>query len=290
MKKERNISILHITPNLRYINLYQCESGYDSGLRKNHDHYFLYVHKGKGTIIIDKTSYKVALGDLLFCSPNIINRIIADEQNPFLLTGINFDFTNKFVNQKNLYPIDITLFDEQYLTEKIHFTDFEGFPPHIRFTDDLLFKKHITAIVELFDNKKKHWEIVANGQLQLLIALIIDHIIQGDMAHPQHKYQEIITYIQENYTSNLSNDLIATKFHYNPDYINKMIYSYTGLTIKQYIIDLRIRKAIDLLINSDWPINQVSSFIGYNNTYYFSKIFKKKTGFSPTLFRSNILT
>ncbi len=289
MKKERNISILHITPNLRYINLYQCENGYDSGFRKNHDHYFLYIHKGKGTIIIDTTSYEVTSGDLLFCNPNVINRIIADEYDPFLLTGINFDFTNKFINQENMYPLDINLFDEQYLTENIHFTDFKGFPPLIQFTDDLLFKKQITALVQLFDNKKKYWKIIVNGQLQLLIALIIDHLQQGNMIHPPHKYQEIITYIQENYTSDLSNELIANKFHYNPDYISKMIDAYTGLSIKQYIIDLRIRKAVDLLINSDWPINQVSSFVGYNNTYYFSKIFKKKTGFSPTLFRSHIL-
>lgn len=290
MKKAKNISILHITPNLRYINLYQCENGYDSGFRKNHDYYFLYIHKGKGTIIINQTSYEVTSGDLLFCSPNIKNRIIADNNDPFLLTGINFDFTNNFIHQKSLFPLDIALFDELYLTENINFTDFEGFPPLMRFTDDLLFKKHITGLIELFDNKKKYWEIVVNGQFQLLIAMIIENISLGDMVHPQHKYQEIINYIQENYTSDLSNDLIANKFHYHPDYINKMIYSYTGLTIKQYVIDLRIRKAVELLINTDWPINQVSSFIGYNNTYYFSKIFKKKTGFSPTLFRSHIIT
>lgn len=54
---------------------------------------------------------------------------------------------------------------------------------------------------------------------------------------------------------------------------------------KQYIIDLRIRKAKHLLINSDLAVNQVAEQCGFTNPYHFSRTFKDTTGLTPTAYK-----
>ncbi|MHC9000269.1 helix-turn-helix domain-containing protein [Enterococcus bulliens] len=57
------------------------------------------------------------------------------------------------------------------------------------------------------------------------------------------------------------------------------------MTFAQYLNQVRIKKAQELLLNSTQNINEISDTIGYNNTTYFSKMFKKLTGLAPKEFR-----
>ena len=59
----------------------------------------------------------------------------------------------------------------------------------------------------------------------------------------------------------------------------------TKLTPMQYIVSLRITSAKNLIDNTDYNITQISETVGYDNSMYFSRIFKKHTGMSPTEYR-----
>ena len=52
-----------------------------------------------------------------------------------------------------------------------------------------------------------------------------------------------------------------------------------------YLTNIRLNKAKELLLSSDYNINEISSFSGFNNPFYFSRIFKKHTDYSPTEYR-----
>jgi len=283
------LSISEINPSLHFINLFQCPNGYDSGIRRLYNYYFLYVHKGKGKIIINNNEYDTQPGDLLYCPPNCKNQIIAHEKDPFLLSGIDFSFTKNYINHTNLYPLSDNLFKEKYITEYVQFTDIEPINEKSTFKNNLSILQLILDMVKIYESQKKYWKVHANGLLKTFIAKIVENNnqIDIDLVHP-NKYDKILTYITQNYSKEITNIEIAKIFHYHPDYINKIIYSYTGLTIKQYVIDLRIRKAINLLLTTDLSIKSISTEVGYVNTNYFSKLFKNKTGFSPALLRSNI--
>jgi AraC-like DNA-binding protein len=57
--------------------------------------------------------------------------------------------------------------------------------------------------------------------------------------------------------------------------------AYTGMTPQQYITDIRISKAKELLLYSSFNITEIASIVGYDNPFYFSRIFKKNTSLSP---------
>ncbi len=60
----------------------------------------------------------------------------------------------------------------------------------------------------------------------------------------------------------------------------------TGRSIENYIIEIRIARARELLAGSGKTVNEIGQQLGYSNVYFFSRQFKEKTGMSPTEFRS----
>lgn len=83
----------------------------------------------------------------------------------------------------------------------------------------------------------------------------------------------------------LTNKELSREFHYHPDHISKVVLEHTGMTLKQYVIDLRIRAALNLLVYSDMSIKSIAAASGYDNVHYFTRIFKNKTGFPPGYLR-----
>ena len=63
---------------------------------------------------------------------------------------------------------------------------------------------------------------------------------------------------------------------------------YTGITPKQFILQKRINNAETLLQNKQYSIKEIAQIIGYDNPLYFSRIFQRTIGISPSEYRKNI--
>ena len=96
---------------------------------------------------------------------------------------------------------------------------------------------------------------------------------------------KIVTYLNEHYTETLEVNEIAEQLHISHCRLIALFKKFESVTPKQYIINLRIRKARELLENSSLSIGDIAAKVGYPNALYFSRIFKKNTGISPTQYR-----
>lgn len=282
------MKITETHPYLRRINLLQFEKGRATEQRKLYNHYFLYVHKGKGIIEINEANYNAVAGDIFYVSPGVSNTIIGDNQSPFLLSGIDFDFTQNHTDNPLIYPISATTFNKGLVTEHISFTDFDGFPPVINTLDNGKILSHIMDMVNTYTIQRKYWNIYCNAILQALIFELVCKINSPyKLVQKKTTNEQIIEYITQNYSDNITNKSIASHFHYNEEYISRLIKSYTGYTLKQYIIDLRMRHALDLIVNTTLSISEISVMVGYENVTYFSRIFKQKMGCCASVLRPN---
>ena len=92
-----------------------------------------------------------------------------------------------------------------------------------------------------------------------------------------------IRFIEKNYgNSDITNTLLAEKCSISEVYLRKLFLKNFNITPKQYIMDIRINKAKQLLSEGSLKINAVSEQCGFSNPYHFSRYFKEKTGLTPT--------
>jgi len=87
--------------------------------------------------------------------------------------------------------------------------------------------------------------------------------------------------VDSHYAEEISLDSIAERFHINTAYFCKLFKSVTGKTFIEYLTDKRIEIARKLLKTTDLKTYQVAEKTGFQTPEYFSKIFKKMTGYSP---------
>lgn len=96
----------------------------------------------------------------------------------------------------------------------------------------------------------------------------------------------IVIYMQRNYQKNLTQEFIASLFYLNRSYLSQLFRQKTGQKFIDYLNDIRIEKAKELLTTTDRKMYQIAKAAGYDNTKYFFRIFKKKTGLTPEQFRA----
>lgn len=99
-------------------------------------------------------------------------------------------------------------------------------------------------------------------------------------------FLKIMKYINTYYTNDISLKDVADVVNLNPNYISQMFKKATGTTFTKYLTDLRIKNAQNLLLQTTDSINEISLKTGFNDYFYFLKIFKKYTGKTPSEYRS----
>lgn len=101
------------------------------------------------------------------------------------------------------------------------------------------------------------------------------------------RINDILKYVNENYYENNTLDFYADMCGVSVDRFAHLFKNTVGVSPHKYITDIRIRQAKYLLEYSDLNINEVSSYVGFEDALYFSRLFKKIYGVSPSTLRKN---
>ena len=115
--------------------------------------------------------------------------------------------------------------------------------------------------------------------------LVKNHAMQGYSAVTK----EIISYIDFHYADNLSLHFFAERFHLSRTYLSGLFRKETGVTLTDFIHQVRMRQAITLINSSVLPVTAIAAACGYNDVSYFIRIFKRFYGLSPRQYRKSIL-
>lgn len=97
--------------------------------------------------------------------------------------------------------------------------------------------------------------------------------------------EEIVHYFNEYYSQEICIEDYAKSRHMSVCWLIRSFKRYMGVTPLQYIASIRINKAKELLKGTNYSIQEIADIVGYNNSLYFSRIFKKLTGYSPSQYR-----
>ena len=102
------------------------------------------------------------------------------------------------------------------------------------------------------------------------------------------KIEKVLRYLEENYANNINNADIAKHVAYHPYYLNKIFLATIGKTLHQYIIELRLTAAENLLIAGNLSVAEIAETVGFASPTLFIASFKKKNNMTPTQFRKEL--
>lgn len=128
-----------------------------------------------------------------------------------------------------------------------------------------------TILLQYFDTKILSRELLDSTNFSSKQSIDLVHGIRG--------------YIKQNYRFSISPKQIAKEFFVNPSYASRCFSERYGITITDYISKVRIDMAKSLLITTNVPIGNISLNIGYEDANYFSRVFKRIVGESPSEYR-----
>ncbi len=92
-------------------------------------------------------------------------------------------------------------------------------------------------------------------------------------------------YIEENFDKELSLDEVSQRVNISPYYFSKVFKEENGVSFIEYLTNIRIEKAKELLSHSDYSMKEICQMCGYQDPNYFSRTFKKNVGVTPTEYK-----
>ena len=123
---------------------------------------------------------------------------------------------------------------------------------------------------------KKRSVISRNSDIENAIDISTDEAIKDSTV------VEMIRFVKDNYQDKISISDLSKKLAYSESMLNRKFKKEVHITFNEYLNRYRINKAIELLKNSDYNITEISYMCGYSSAKYFSRVFKKYLGVSPS--------
>ena len=101
----------------------------------------------------------------------------------------------------------------------------------------------------------------------------------------QEEMENARRYFNEHYNENINIEEFAISRSMSVSWFLRNFKQVAGMSPMHYILTTRINNAVNLLETTDYNVNEISTIVGYENPMYFSRLFKKQKGVSPTEYR-----
>jgi len=234
------------------LNSIKCERRiYDYKLNTHAHLYAQLILPIHGVLYIETNCTKLALDDehLFFLPPDCKHTFRANKSNEFLVLDISNNMLNKYDMEKMIGGREF-LFDDKW--------------------------KAIRYLLLNEANNKK-----SSSSINDLFLYCYHFIADGSIP-------DSIKYINEHFTEDIDLKKLADIEHYNISYYSEWFKNKMNVSPVEYIQNLRVKKAKELLLNTNLTILQISQIVGYEHNSSFTRVFKYLEKISPTEFRRKI--
>ncbi|MDR7812409.1 response regulator [Lacrimispora sp.] len=257
---------------------------------------YLTLGVSRYTLLLGRKSASEALGALK-------QRIIYGDSNLYF-----YEDTGIFSEQK--FPVSqIHLLDSYLEKNEIH--KIKNLLQEI-FSEELMRKygtpylrimwvRILNVILKHYDKKRKASsmekllmsfnlpdQIQSASEIQQRITDIIMECVRAEAVNDMNarsKIQMAVRYIQEHYSEDIAINDLAMSYGMSPNYFSSIFKAETSQSAVNYITELKVKKAQELLENSELSVVDIAKRTGYEDSQYFFRVFKKHTGMTPLGYR-----
>lgn len=226
------------------------------------------VISGSGKLVYNGTACQLSAGDMVFIDCRIPYSHESSDPDLWQLKWVHFygptvsEIYQKYMErggQPYFHPKNIRKFE--ILWETMYRT--AGSDDHIR---DMRLNEQLTGLLTCLMEESWHPDF--------------------QQTHGKEKdLMEIRSYLDENYTKKITLDQLSERYFINKYYLTRIFREQFGVSINNYILEKRITHAKQLLRFTDQTVEEIGEACGMGALYYFSRMFKKIEGVSPSEYR-----
>lgn len=247
----------------------------------------IYISKGQMEVIIEGQHFIAKEGDLLFIPPNLLHGAINHQKNPCAFYAIVFDYF--FIGSHFSDLIQQSYFDPIIKYPTQHIVHVTKDIPNIE-----KLRNYTIEVIETFAAKKTYFELTVKAniflffkelyeQRDLLFHLESEHRLKNEII--SYKCKKVLLYIEENYKKNITLDDISKHIGFSREHFCRFFKKNFRMTFFTYLNEMRIKKAEYLLLNTPLKIIDIALESGFEDSNYFTTVFKKETGLTPSSYR-----
>lgn len=249
----------------------------------------IYVYEGTYNQFINGKKHTLNEGDVCILNPNCIHRELNITDSDFVIFlciskhFLDIDMLRNTVNKKEL--IDFFNIENYVKNGPKEYISFKSM-------DDDKVKHIVEMIIKESYYKNTGYQYIIKGYLVRLFTILFNNheeiYVSEDIEKVENSmFYEIDSYIRKNISTVTRNEL-GDIFFFDPDHINRIIRKNTGKIYSQYLIDIKMEMAREMIRDSKNSINNIIKELGYSNKSYFYKKFVEKYGVTPNEYRKNI--
>lgn len=241
-----------------------------------------YVYSGEGSITLNGVYYPLKTHTLILLQPKVEYLICTNLSNPMKIITVNFDYTQNHIDRPTYIKEDkVFNFNPSLITSII--TDLKIADPLCIYNMQNL-ENDLLSLVQEFQLKRAFYHEISSSILKKILASI-ERMIGANEQDPPEIALQILDFIHANFSSEITNEVIAKNFCYHSYYINKIFKKLTGQSLHQYIMNYRIKIATNLLTTTNLSFKEISDQTGFKSYAHFSSTFKSIKKVSPTEYR-----
>lgn len=254
---------------------------------------FYVVDANAGDLIqIDSNTYRLKKNTLIFIASHTPYKFSINKQ--IKIISINFDFTQR----RKKYTVPFEIKSINHLSEHTPSQPFESFvdyPPlnkYIYLEDANFLFDSLNKILEEYALSNQYSQEASSAMLKLLLINIINANEKAAFyANPCYAksllpIDKTKKFIQDHYSENLTNDIIARQVDYHSYHLNRIFKKIESISIHKYLINYRIIMSEKLLLETDLPITLIATLVGFESTTSFTQNFKAKNNITPLKYRN----
>ncbi len=145
-------------------------------------------------------------------------------------------------------------------------------------------------VEETMENVDYYMKCLKAGAMIETLKIILDSLWESDSWKQSDsvisKVEQIHQYIENNYYENITLTSLAKTYHVDASYLSRMFSKRYGETIIAFVTRIRLEHAVELMQDQETKLETIAFLVGYDDYNYFSRVFRKKLGLSPSEYRN----
>lgn len=259
------------------------------------DEFIIYIIK-KGELFIeeDGQQYTLKKNDFFLFEPGLTHRGFKPSVCEYVYIHFTYD-----------YMIPVTITSDKNFTEELQIRRYQALTSncllnsypndstcyiqkHYHLTNYNHYHVLLRETIDNYSIHQENYKELVSCELLIMLINISREFATTKIESQKGKNKsftiarDILNYLNTEYPRKLVSTDISEKFEGNFDYLNRCFKKMTGHTIFAYLNLVRINKAKEMLLTTHMHFNEIAYSVGIDNPYYFSRLFKKIVGKTPT--------